>query len=278
MATRWRTVMQRSQTPVPTLIVATGHPTKMWPLMWNEVLFPGFDDGVVPMDSQLGRGWNSLAPRSNYLLIDQRRLVIDRANGGRWPILFSSAKALGYYIDQIDPPSFLPFLTPAAAAANPYLTPTGMHLDVISLGTIPQNSAGLPNTYTFLQASANHCFVSEFGSGPPDEWENIDSRINCSAQSEAAESYEYKEAGFYFPLSVNEESRAVFDYKVYVPGPDGVPLVSPSMQDAVEGTTVTRWVGKMRHGIIRWQRTYYRLKGWQCLDYFDYIHKYAVRR
>lgn len=244
--------------------------------MWAEGLFPGFNDNTLTMDSQLGRPWILGQPHSNYIRVDQRRYVLDRPNGGRWPFYLSSAKAMGYYIDQIHPPSLLPFMTPASASANPYLTPTGMHLDLFNTGNIPAMSVGLPNTYTFLQASASHFFREEFGQKPAKsrQWAFL---TGCASGDPGPVSYDYHKAGWIRSRAANEESRAVFDPQVYVKEADGIPLVSASMQHAVEGTTVTMYVGKVKHGVIRWQRTYYRLKDWQCIDYIDYMHKFAVR-
>ncbi len=275
MYSYWHGVMQHS--PTKTLIVATAHPTSLWGLMWNELLFPGFNDNTVTMDSQLGRPWFYQSPHSNAMQVMHRRFVIDRGNGGRWPFFTSSMKAFGYYLDQMSPLSSSS--SSASAAANPYLTPTGMQLPVKQLGNIKLlQSDNLNNTYTFLQASATHFFREQFGINETwlgfQQWEPQDCGQNAGPVS-----YDYHKTGFgSHQRSVNEESRAVFDSSVYNLGIDGVPLVSTTMQNAVEGTTVTRYFGKKKWKKIKWQRSYYRLKGWQCLDYLDYIHMYAVRQ
>ena len=201
----------------------------------------------------------------------ERRLLLDRANGGRWPLFLSSAKAYGYYIDQANPPSASK--SNIAAAANPYLTPAGMHVPVSSLDVIPPKSVGAalgPATYSFLQAAAPHFFREELGDPPPKQWRPLS---DCSNDAPPT-SYDYMEAG---SRAVNEESRAIFDPAVYTPDPDGIPLVSAAMRDSVEAETVTRYRGKKKHKRFRWRRTYYRLKDWQCMDYVDYIHKFALR-
>ena len=301
MTHHWQPLM--AQSTVPTLIVATAHPTSMWTLMWGP-LFPGFSDNTVTMDSQLGRlpidtvhfpyVWRP------YEKVQSRRFLIDRDNAGRWPIFLSSGKAFGYYVEQTNlfRPNLIPMApTQVSAAANPHLTPTGMHIPVTAGGTIQKNSVGAgmgPNTYTFIQAAASHFWRWRFGESSVSDWQITGCNYTGSPQVEQGFNYQHIGAGNYSWQKATEESRAVFDKSLYLhasqnprtwngTGPDGIPLVSPTMQNAVEGQTVTSyWQVKIPfHGTVKdgihWQRTYYRLKNWECKDYLDYINDFAVR-
>lgn len=317
MVRTWQPLMKQS--PVPTLIVATSHPVSYWPLMWG-TLFPGFPDNTLTMDSQLGRPPIELTPpylARPYVWVQSRRFLLDRANNGRWPVFFSSRKAFGYYVEQTNlfKTALRPLLPPqVSAAANQYLTPTGMHIPLTGGGNIPANSVGAgmgPTTYTFLQASASHFWRWRFGDPafnlaqdkPQSTWDNTDPR-RCvyNGGPPVERGYNYEPIGGKntdFARSLDEESRAVFDKSLYshtnqTPsswdgtgglGADGIPLVSERMQNAVEGETViSNWPEwKLPFGItvgggIHWQRTYYRLKNWECEDFLDYINDFAVRR
>jgi hypothetical protein len=163
-----------------------------------------------------------------------------------------------------------------------------------------------PNTYTFLQASSTHFWRWRFGEASETDWDNTSSS-SCLGDYYTGGppfeiGYNYKPIGGKNtdPVrSLNEESRAVIEYSLYLYSnqnpstwdgsgglnADGVPLVSPTMKNAVEGRTVTAYwpVWQLPFGIrvgggIHWQRTYYRLKDWECKDYMDYINDFAVRR
>ncbi len=162
--------------PVPTVTVAGGHPTMLFPL--KNLLAPGFDDGLLTVDSQCAKRnfvalWPSLLQVKNEgvnvpPLIYSRMFDMGLANDdGR-------LRAIGLYIDQVIDrlvvtTGFGPLLgvlhpMHIASAATPFYSPAGM------IESIPPSSMYNPRTdpaffpalnfhakhYTFIQSTADH--------------------------------------------------------------------------------------------------------------------------
>lgn len=291
MHTLWRPIM--AQTPsstsvtVPTVVVAGTHPTKLQLLHWAAPALPGYDDGVLSVDSQLGRIWApGLMPRSVAL--------------GLWPATIfryydrgtPNPKAIPYFLDQ----NYELVRRPAAhaAAPNPFLTPVGMILPSVSQFEIPQASSGLPNVFSFLQSTASHQFLLDVGSGSA-------STPTLAGDSCAPDSYNYENGSFGGSITtINEESRAVFDSSAYTPRGrydfvmweansavgGHIPILSPNLKGAVEGEKKGRYVRlRIRLPFVTltkdfwiWKREYMRMSGWRCRDEIDYAFDFAFRR
>lgn len=287
----WRPVMTASPSAitnvVPTLVVAGAHPTKLAAVHWVTPVLPGYDDGVLSVDSQLGRPWTlGASPRS--LRFNAWGLIGTKYYDRGSP----TAQAIPYFFDQ----NIELYRRPLAhaAAPNPFLTPTGMVLPNVSLHEVSASSSGLPHVFSFLQSTAGHLFRRRVGD--PD---HADSQPNNERDGCPPDSYSYQPTGNYFgpQASVSEESRAVFDSSVYTTrgrnhfsaaelatGP--IPLLSPALMTAIEGEARGRYVRlRIRLPPIRidrtfwiWKREYVRMRGWRCRDEIDYAFDFAFRR
>jgi hypothetical protein len=287
MSLLWRPTMAAVPgtitTAVPTVVVAGAHPTSLAAFHWMAPVLPGYDDGVVSVDSQLGRFWApALMPRSLAFgaWIPPGIKYYDRGS--------PTAKAIPYFLDQNHELARRPLSR--AAAPNLYLSPNGMVLPSVSLFELPGASSGLPNVFSFLQSTASHVFLLNVGSLP-------DSQPNDASDGCAAGSYSYRPTGNYFgpQASVDEESRAVFDASVYTTrgrnhfalresatGP--IPLLAPSLIGAIEGEAKGRYM-RIRFKLLHidktfwiWKREYIRMRGWRCRDEIDYALDFAFRR
>lgn len=290
MASKWRPVMQAvpvSKTVrVPTVLVAGGHPTKAPLYHWAATVLPGYDDGVLSVDSQLGRPWQLGAMPRALSLNDWGLFGMKYYDRGS-----PTAKAVPYFLDQNA--EALRQRIVHAAAPNPFLSPNGMIFKSVSLAEIPAGSTGLPEVFSFLQSTAPHMFVLDVGAGG-------DSQPNDASDGCAAGSFSYNPTGNYFgaQAAVREESRAVFDSSVY--GNRGrnhlnateavtgtIPLLSTKLANAIEGEVKGRYI-KIRFKIGTkilfekvfwiWKREYMRMRDWRCRDEIDYALSYAFRR
>lgn len=295
----WKTLSLVNPQPLPTLLVAGGHPTAMGARSGAKALSPlvkmlvhhGFDDGVLTMDSQCAtrtdwRDWPSsfvvkptvLDAAANAALISAGLppLVAARAYDLGTPV----GRAAPYYLDQvIGSRAFTPafwkaatngtivthFLTTAywsSAACTPYVAPNGMVQQVHS----PVAKAGAdslsrwPGHHTFLIAAADHMSpVFE----PHDTFcyeETLGTGIACAGTR----------------MDNNEEVRVVTTPDVYIGG-----LVHPSYQNVVQETVRGRVVkfklfGKKYKWWI-WKRTYHRMAGWESKTAADYVRDYVLR-
>jgi hypothetical protein len=281
----WRPVM--SAVPgavalsVPTLLVAGAHPTKLAAFHWMAPVLPGYDDGVVSIDSQLGRPWSLPGMPRSLVFTALPFKYYDRGS--------PPAKAVPYYLDQNHELARRPLAR--AAAPNPFLSPNGMILPNVALAEIPQASAGLPNVFSFLQSTASHLFLLNVGSSPDSQ--PTDPNDGC-----AAGSYNYEPSYFGGQADVFEESRAVFDQSVYTPrgryifnyweSPTGgyIPLLSTALKGAIEGEAKGRYIRvRIKLPLIKidkifwiWKREYMRMSGWRCRDEIDYALDFAFRR
>jgi hypothetical protein len=288
MNTVWRPFMTATPSSVtnvvPTVVVAGAHPTKLMPFHWQAPVLPGYDDGVLSVDSQLGRPWTPLMPRS--LTFNAWGLAGARYYDRGSP----TARAIPYFLDQTFEVARRPLAR--AAAPNPFLTPNGMVLPSVSLFEVPAASSGLPNVFSFLQSTAGHLFRRRVGNT-----NRPDSQPNNAVNGCAPGSYSYQPTGnLYGPqANVNEESRAVFDSSVYTTrgrnhfafveaatGP--IPLLSPTLAGAIEGEAKGRYI-RLRIKFLHidrtfwiWKRQYVRMRGWQCRDEIDYAFEFAFRR
>lgn len=292
MNTMWRPYMTATPSSityaVPTLVVAGAHPTEHSAIHWRAPALPGYDDGVLSVDSQMGRAWTpATSPRSLQLnswgLLGAR--YYDRGS--------PAARAVAFFLDQNHELVRRPLAH--AAAPNPYLTPNGMVLRDVVLNEVPAASSGLPNVFSFLQSTASHLFRRRVGdSSHPDSQPN-DTNDGC-----APGSYSYQPTGIYFgpQANVSEESRAVFDASVYTTrgrnhfqiveaATGAIPHLSPSLAGAIEGEEKGRLL-RLRFKLPLlpvfelkfwvWKRQYIRMRGWQCRDEIDYAFDFAFRR
>ncbi|HYI64688.1 MAG TPA: hypothetical protein VEW71_07370 [Allosphingosinicella sp.] len=285
----WRPIMAMGgpsvSTTVPTLVVAGAHPTSNAVIHWQAQSLPGYDDGVVTVDSQLGRPWLPAAmPRT--------------LSFGQWGLFGAhyydrgapTAKAVPYFIDQNHELATRP--ATHAAAPNPYLAPNGMVLPAVGLSEIPFGSSGITNVFSFLQSTSNHMFPESVGVGP-------DSQPNESGHGCPGGTYSYRPTGNYFgsQASVQEESRAVFDSSVYTTrgrnhfapveaATGAIPLLSYNLAGAIEGEQKGRYI-RIRFTILWftfsrtfwiWKRDYVRMRDWRCRDEIDYTLEFAFRR
>jgi hypothetical protein len=287
MSALWRPVMSASpaavDVTVPTVVVAGAHPTNLAAFHWMAPVLPGYDDGVVSIDSQLGRPWSLLGMPRSLTFGPLPFPYYDRGS--------PTAKAIPYFLDQNHEAARRPLAH--AAAPNLFLSPNGMILPSVARNEIPQPSTALPNVFSFLQSTAGHTFLLNVGSSPDSQ--STDPHDGC-----AAGSYNYQLTGNYFgaQTDVSEESRAVFDSSVYTPrgrynfgywevglgGP--IPLLSPNLKGAIEGEAKGRYIRiRIKLPLIKidkifwiWKREYMRMSGWRCRDEIDYALDFAFRR
>lgn len=268
---------------VPSVIVAGAHPTIQPLAHWHQKLLPGFDDGVVPVDSQMGRLPITPGVPLSMSLTPWNVLGIPYFDRGS-----ELSKAIGYFIDQNHEYHHVPFKH--TAGANPLLAPTGMILKNATFDQVPWTSAGLPNYFSFLQSTSSHRFPREVGSG------SSVTPATRPADNCAPGSYNYKTTSdVWAAADVYEESRAVFDLTVYTnrgrPTFNAaesviglVPILSPRLKVAVESQSIGRYIPiriKPLHidkKIWIWKRQYLRMLDWRCRDEIDYVFDFAFRQ
>jgi hypothetical protein len=156
---RWGPYVARS--PVSTVTVAGGHPSKLWFIKY--ILQSGYDDGVLNINSMDGNPNDSGAWPSGFIP-DVSFIPVELYDMG-----IKTSRAIGYYIDQnVEPGRIFPARSAAGAIAK--LSPTGMLqpvLRVLSGSLDPGNRYGWPNTppcprgvcprvYSFLQSASDH--------------------------------------------------------------------------------------------------------------------------
>lgn len=296
-------------TPVRTLTIAGGHPTSI--RVTKFLLQPGFDDGVVNINSQIANPNNVLLWPSGFQT-DAKGLIQNfdmgvfgvgpntnvTANIGGNLVSFSvnimntslnsPNRAIGYYINQkIDrissPGNVQSFPQPFffASGATPYISPSGM-LQTITAeygsgsGAYPLSANPLnrnPNIFSFLQSASDH-------------FKGTHDRVG---------GFEGDFYG-YSPL-VNdnngernfEETRVLTDPAVYtsfkMPYGDNEPLLrpenTPHVIERIRGLRVTFTIKVFKKKWTRtwwvWKRRYHLLDEWETKRQFDYVYESVLK-
>ncbi|HWA90011.1 MAG TPA: hypothetical protein VG889_08255 [Rhizomicrobium sp.] len=296
LALLWRPLISNAPfdifNEVPSVIVAGAHPTSLPLIHFVRSLEPGFGDGIVSVDGQMGRPWAPGLWPLPEVLPDWGILGVKYYDRGS-----SVDKAVPYFVDQSLELGHIPGLH--AGSVNPYLSPTGMILSHASFGTIPPTSSGLRNFHSFLQSTSTHFFPRTVGSGvasppagplcPPDSYNYLPTGTNLAGISNIL--------GLDSP--VLEESRAVFEPDVYTTmgrnfftvaeaGSGGtlpsIPVLSPRLKGDIDLQTKGRPIVinfKLLHihkTVWIWKRQYLRMLNWRCRDEIDYALDYAFRK
>ena len=280
----WRPILLKTSPVaarnVPTLVVAAAHPTATSAVHWFAPIAAGFDDGVLTVDSQLGR-----YPLPSYVVPINIKLGTNIAS------LFDrgapAAKAVPNFLDLRREIGRRP-LASYAGSANYGLLPTGMLLKNVTRGGVPAQSSGLPNVYSFLQSASSHMFpvnlgknpkscgtsVGPWGTGPILSWDYQD----ADSVFGQTQSVEELRATYAVNELYNPSFRSHFQNETLT---FPIPLVSSALKSDIEyerrGKYVkVRYFKKNRLWWI-WTRDYFRISGWSCLDQIDMVHKYALR-
>jgi hypothetical protein len=268
--------------PVQTLTTAGGHPTAngidakgeatvLFTPIDKLIFHPGFDDGVVNMNSQCAnseqvKSWPSgFTPKLSFLHAN----VFDM---GIPPL-----RASHFYVAQIIDPKGSGG-APVAGGCTPFVAPDGM---VEPWKEGESSLKRYKNHYSFLQDTADHFigplnFSTEFGGETecylvtnPQLWTghfctNVGREDN------------------------NEEVRAITNAAVYAPpancvgaGPACASLVNPVLKGMVEQITVGKsftfkWF-RHRHTWWLWKRTYNLLQNWKAWVENDYVYNYVLK-
>jgi hypothetical protein len=251
-----------ASTPVKTVTVVGGHPSFLAPFKY--IFHEGLDDGVVTINSQVANFNSVLFWPSGYvpniLALIWRLKVYDMGVAK-----LSSARAVGYFIDQVvdqvlHPNVFFPIFV--AAGAIPYVSPTGMLQPVgLPLKLSPYDTtARYPNHYSFLQSASEH-EASVFGTS-----------MNYMPTNDTGVNY--------------EETRVITDSSIYDPYDmvyqgDNEPLLTlglePQVRLSLRGRyfSYTKLNGKPGK-LWRWRRYYALLDNTQSLVEMDYAYKYLL--
>ena len=259
MKLKWGPYMD--DTPVRTLTVVGAHPTYLGPL--KRILHPGFDDGVLTVNSQVAN------PNITFLwpsgFTPERIGAVKVFDMGVWSPkgLKSPIRAMGYFLDQVVEPKFNPLrpdFTYVAGAATPYISPTGMVQPIrreygLTSGFNPLRRYN--NHYSIYQSTSDH--FSAY-TGPWDSPTNKDYRDTFS------------ERNF-------EETRvitdpAIFDNIVTLYACDNQPLLDIAKVPPVREIRRGRKIGR-RNRAKRWlwSRPYRLLDGWQDKEVMDYVYE-----
>jgi len=272
-----------SAMPVPTLTVIGGHPSLYGPLKF--LLQPGFDDGVLTINSQVANPNSTLlwpsgfAPKPFFAL--NKLFDMGVAFAGNQPEvgLRSPTRAILYYRDQVldrflNPLSFFALPGPlVAAGATPYVSPTGMlqpvgHEYAMANGFNPMRR--YPRHYSFLQSAADH--------------------FQGTTDITGQDIYYGDTYPFLFHEHNFEETRVITDPQVYanVPMPiygDNQPLLSNATVPKVKETLRGKKVSFKRKifqrlfpkGLWIWKRRYHLLEGWRDKVQFDYVYDSVLK-
>lgn len=234
---------------VPVFTIASGHPSAILNVLKYSI-HPGFDDGVLTMDSSNGN--------NNPLSFGHSRFS---ANGSKvFDMGIPLIRAIKYYQDQrISDGVF-------ASASIPNLSPTGMVQPVQSVIVNPQQHFN--NHFSFIQSSKEHWFnATEPGSG----------NTPC-------------DYGKTFPGAAvnNEEQLVVTNTGLFNPSLID-PSILTKMGETVKGRIILYPTIKIvfRHGIPRpsifwktfyiWKRTYHNLID-NCMYDVDYGYSYLFKQ
>lgn len=295
--------------PVSTLTVVGGHPTFLQPLKF--ILQPGFDDGVVNINSQVANPNNVLLWPSGFRT-DAAGLIQNfdmgvfglgpnfqvTANVGGSLVNFSvnisntslnsPARAAGYYINQkfdriSSPGNVIGFPQPFffAAGATPYISPTGM-LQTIAAeygsgsGIHPLSANPLnrnPNIFSFLQSASDHF------KGTHDQVMGFNGVLYGNSPI-----YDTANGERNF-----EETRVLTDTAVYAPFQmpygDNEPLLRPQnvpqVIESIRGLRVTFRLKFFKKKWTKtwwvWKRRYHLLDGWETKRQFDYVYESVLK-
>ena len=262
MKLKWGSYMD--ETPVRTLTVVGAHPTFYTPL--KRILHPGFDDGVLTINSQVANpnttffwpsGFRPRFPGTNR--------VYDMGVAALFKGLASPLRARGYYRDQVFEPKrnplvFVPHPLLVAGAATPNLSPTGMVQPIAEEYDLTGGFNPLRryrNHYSAFQSASDH--YSAY-TGP---WDNPNDK-------------DYHKT-FLLERSF-EETRVITDPAVYdqyeaAYACDNQPLLNratvPAVKEIVRGRKI-KLFGKKRWV---WKRTYRLLDGWENKVIMDYVYE-----
>lgn len=299
--------------PVRTLTVVGAQPTVLRPFKYT--LLPGFDDGVVTINSQVANP-NDVALWPSGFRADAAGLAqnfdmgvfgvgpntsVSVSIGGNSPVSFSvnitntslnsPARAAGYYVDQkgdrvSSPANVIAFPQPFffAAGATPYISPTGMLQSISSefgggSGQHPLSASPLnrtPNIFSFLQSASDH-FKGTHDRGPA-VYQGFNGVLYANSPNAGAGG----ERNF-------EETRVITDDAVYAPVPmpygDNEPLLRPQnvppVVERIRGLRVTFTVRFFKKTKTRtlwvWKRRYHLLAGWETKRQFDYVYESVLK-
>ncbi|HKR11398.1 MAG TPA: kelch repeat-containing protein [Pyrinomonadaceae bacterium] len=251
------------ETPVRTLTVVGAHPTFLTPL--KRILNPGFDDGVLTINSQVANPnitflWPSGFTPNPIGAIRVFDMGVASPKG-----LGSPLRAIGYYWDQYVEPKFLFSLRPGlvAGSATPYISPTGMVQPVFNEYLLTGGFNSLrrySKHYSAFQSTSDHF------SGYTGPWDNPDDK-------------DYRKT---FLLERNfEETRVITDPGVYenyeaAYSCDNQPLLDratvPQVREIVRGRKIRFRFGKRNRTWWIWKRTYHLLDGHENKVVMDYVY------
>lgn len=258
--------------PIPVFCLAGGHPSAIVGSL-KYAMHPGFDDGVLTMDSANGSN-NDLSWGASYFTA---------AGGKVFDMGIPYLRASDYYKDQHHNMQSDHF----AAASTSFLSPTGMVEPVISENISPQNHFN--NHFSFIQSAKEHWFAAtEINSG----------NTNCDyATTSPGHSTNNEEVlvvnnpGLFTSGTINPSlisGASSNQVALLDPG-----LIDPSIISQV-GETLRekhrshRWIKiTWRHGhpkasiywvrFYYWKRTYHKLID-DCMYDADYAYKYLFKQ
>ena len=261
--TKWGPVL--SDSPVPTLTVAGGHPIGNYLGGVTKWVLPGIDDGVVTANSACGNP-NPVFPFAmapSGVVVPLRKAFDLGDVTTRAVKNFLSQKNLRQGIH----PGGLRYL---AGMCTPYLTVSGMRLPVIDTlsGTPWDTRARWPNHFSMIQGIADHSY--DGGSDDDNPWPS------ALGQPASTSRHYLNMLGW----NNNEESSAVTDAGIYHRYADGSYLVKPEFADSVEivkGRYIKFRLFRKTRKIWLWKRTYERLNHWEQKQDSHYVYEFVAR-
>lgn len=144
-------------TPVRTVTVAGGHPSALTPL--KQILHPGFDDGVLALNSQVGNPATPLVWPMGFLPYAVPPLF----DWGLFRSSFENSpfRAIGYFVDQTFDKYYSLTIHPddlVAGTATPWLSPRGMVQPVAFpfKGSPWDCRRRFGNHFSFIQSASDH--------------------------------------------------------------------------------------------------------------------------
>ena len=261
---RWGSYLNR--TPMPTVSVVGGHPSAFFPL--KTLLQPGFDDGVITVNSQAANPdwtvfWPTLYLAKPPAMI--RTFDMGLATSGQ------PRRAVFYYLDQdVEARLFHPVLARLGAVCAPvipHVSPSGMVQPVWSdMGDTPYSSLNRHEKhFSYLQAAADHGAAVADEPGYQDTFGETNAEETLVVSDDGIyDAYDIAAGGDYAPLLDRgrrlSEVETVRGLKV---GPFCIKVFKRRF------CSKTWWI---------WKRVYHRIERWERKLACDYAYETILRR
>lgn len=255
-----------AQSPVPVIMTAGGHPSQSGVIA--HTLMPGFDDGVLPMESQCASPMPEITWPNAYHVQGLFTKVFDLG--------IERERAMRYYIDQQQ------YTLPGRAATTclPDLSPSGM-LQPREPGTGGDALKRLAGHHSFLMSTSDH-----FAGPRSVYWLGLPQLPTYYAPTKGTMNWEEVRAVTSAALFQADSRPGLSSshpdwYALADPSPlaSGLPKVSQVTRGRKVEFKIRLWPTKytVKKTWWLWKRYYLHPEGSATRDEFDYIYQYLLK-